>query len=199
MQTQSTAPSDLVGAKYVALAAAMCGLMVNEFLFVVHTGTPWQIAWTYPVALDIYAYAAFRAGRKGDVATALLMMAGSQAGAHLPLGEASVLLAVAPWAIVMPILLWRVHHLSTPTVVDVEDEAPSAGGAPTKKGTSAVNPPLPQQKKVWTKKEAREAIAHYHRQGITHNSKIAREMDITPQRVGQIIREWNEERELVAA
>lgn len=198
MSSQPNVPRSLVIAKYSALVAAMLGLMVNEYLFAIKTGTPPQIAWTYPAALDIYAYAAFRGGRPRDVAVALIMMSASQAGAHLPIPHDNPILAIAPWALALPIVLWRVHHLaSNPTAhiaVDVEDEAPSAGEPEVK--DNAVIPPLPQQTR-WTHPEAVEAIRYYQARGLTTRKAIAAQMNISPQMVGQHMAKM--ERELVAA
>ena len=200
MPAQTTAPADLRFAKYAALACAMFGLMVNEYLLAVHTGSPGWIAWTYPAALDIYAYAAFRGGRKADVATALTMMALSQAAAHLPPPHDNAVLMIAPWAVVMPIVLWRVHHLSlsnptVPTVVDVENDEPMESPETDSDSKDTTVIPLPQVTR-WTRAEAEAAIRYWMGEGLTTDADIAPKMRITPQRVGQIRRGM---RELVAA
>lgn len=200
MSVQPSVPRSLVIAKYSALVAAMLGLMVNEYLFAIKTGTPPQIAWTYPAALDIYAYAAFYGGRPRDVAVALIMMSASQAGAHLPMPHGNPILAIAPWAIAMPIVLWRVHHLASNhtahVAVDVVDDAvaPSAGGP--EEEDDAVITPLPQQKR-WSHPEAAAAIRYYQSKGLTTRKAIAPRMGISPQMVGQHMAKM--ERELVAA
>lgn len=186
MSDQRSATPDLVWAKYLVLVAATLGLMYGEFHFAIKTGNPWQVAWTYPAALDIYAYAAFRSGHRRDVATALIMMAASQAGAHLPIPHDNPLLMIAPWAVAMPIVLWRVHFLSTSNpgariAVDVDDDAPSAG-EPEPKEDAVI--PLPSQRR-WTFPEAAAAITHYRNQGLTSRKAIAPLMGISPQMVGQ--------------
>lgn len=200
-QDTSPVPTDLRAARYAVLAVATFGLMVFEFKLAVQTGSPTWIAWTYPVALDVYAYASFRSASRPDVATALILMALSQGAAHMPAlhNEHNWLITIAPWALVMPLVLWRVHHLGTNGHIAADVAEPDPDD--TQEIGPILTPPQPEpepqpEQRRWNRADALSAIAYWESEGLETNVAIAAKMGISAQRVGQY-RKAN--RELVAA
>lgn len=113
-------PRDVRFIRFASLAAGTAGAMYGEFTLAVQTGMHPAVAWTYPIALDLYAYVAFRLHRRNDIGCALGLMAVSQGLSHL-IGSYMISagwpVVVLVWAIILPVVLWRTHHVgSVPTM-----------------------------------------------------------------------------------
>jgi hypothetical protein len=118
-------PPAVARLRWVALAAAALLTAIGEFMLASLVGYPLYVAWLFPIALDIYAYCAFAAKARRDVAAALVLMIVCQALAHL----VAVSVIPAHWSLVIlvsavpPIICWRIHHLAahrTPIEVDAD-------------------------------------------------------------------------------
>lgn len=121
----NTVPADIRTIRYVSLIAGTLGAMFGEYQLARQTGMANGWALSYPVALDAYAYVAFRTGARRDVGFALALMGASQAMTHLI--EAHVIpvrwyIILAVWAIILPVVIWRTHSTAhTAPVAEVAD------------------------------------------------------------------------------
>jgi hypothetical protein len=134
MQTQGNTAKDVRAIRYVSLAAGTIGAMFGEFMLATQTGmSPW-FAWTYPLALDAYAYVAFRTGRKAHVTTALVLMAVSQAMTHLVSAHIIPMswpVVVGVWAAILPAVICLTHfvaeHVTHEPAAQVDEPAAWVG------------------------------------------------------------------------
>ena len=134
-----------------ALIAALAGTMTSEWRLAVAVGFNSVIALCVPVALDVYALAAFRARR--DVAAVVVALIAVNATAHLVesgLLPVSVPVVIAVSAIA-PLVLWRVHALtghSAPKDAPVPapvTEPPTPAPAPAERPAVDAPEPTPKQ------------------------------------------------------
>lgn len=125
MSAKLSTPLDVRTVRYASLVAGTLGAMYGEWLLARQTGMNTVAAGTYPVCLDLYAYVAFRLGRRGDVGVALALMALSQALTHLVSAHIMPMcwpIVVTVWAGILPTVLWRIHAAAHTTPEHVEPE-----------------------------------------------------------------------------
>ncbi len=117
---------------WVALAAALALTAQAEWTLALAVGWHPYVAWCWPLAVDLYVLASFRAGR--DRFWALALMGASVSGAHaLPIAYAGGLpwLAAGLLSVVPVLVAWRVHEMRSVRQVPAELGAPLEETAPT--------------------------------------------------------------------
>lgn len=184
MQPKLTVPTDVQAVRYLGLVGGEIGTMFGEYKLAHLTGMPLWAAWTLPLLLSLYGYAAFRMGRTVDVAIALGLVAVSQGVAHLITAfvvEVDWRIIIAVWSFLVPIALWRLHQVAKPRLSDVVEETEKSNSEPT--AQAAAQPTRTQ----WS---LADGAAEIHRletahPGIRHTA-IGAHMGISRVRVGQI-------------
>lgn len=121
---------------YLALTATVCLTAYGEWLFAMRVGWPALVAVAMPVSLDVYVILSFRTRR--DVGPALALMAGTNVLAHLvevvPVMATAVTVdgrevmrpawwVVAAASALPPVVLWRIHRITSEVLPAVEPEA----------------------------------------------------------------------------
>lgn len=182
MQPKLTVPRDVQAAKYIALVGGEIGTMFGEWKLAHLTGMPMWAAWTLPLLLSLYGYAAFRMGRTLDVGIALGLVAASQGVAHLIAAfivDVDWRIIIAVWSLMVPVALWRLHQVAKarPNKEIEPDPAPAAKAekiAPTRT--------------QWKLTEAIPMVWELERKGLK-DGQIGQRMGISRVRVGQIRKE----------
>ncbi|MFG3343348.1 hypothetical protein [Glycomyces sp. NPDC048151] len=111
--TQPSSPRGMRILVWTALASAITLCATGEYHMAVEVGYDYRLAVFYPVALDVYALAAFKVHRRLDTFAAIGLMIVCNSLSHLlttgqiPESQALTIAASA----VPPLILWRVHDL----------------------------------------------------------------------------------------
>lgn len=198
MQPKGTTPRDITVIRYVSLVAATVGAMYGEYELAVQTGMDPRVAWAYPVALDAYAYVAFRTGKRRDVGFALMLMGLSQAMTHLLSAHIIPMhwgVIVMVWALILPAVTYLTHNLGHSTrvagpaaEVTPELEVPTA---PIELAAPIEAPPaveLAAPRKRWA---LADAVAHIEAHAHMSRDELAAQMQISTRRVNMILKQMS--------
>jgi len=134
----NSTPFAVSASRFLSLGAAMILTAHAEHALAVAVGIDPILAWLFPICLDLYAAAAFRAHARPDIGAAIGLMIACQTLAHLLTAGmiAPSWWLVIPVSAVVPVVLWRGHHLGTIT-------PPAAEAEPVPVAAPAVPQPVP--------------------------------------------------------
>lgn len=122
----------------LSVAAGVVWTAVSEWQLARIIGAPSWVAPALPLAIDAYVVAAVRAGRRPDLAFALMIMSCAQIAARLlDAGQVQVSVTlVALVSILVPLTIWRVHALADAEHANQEAESAKA---PTNQAVAVPN------------------------------------------------------------